>query len=190
MLQKPNLQNLIPLTPLLDPKILEYEAANQGFMDKLLLNKKTFEYMAYTFAYSQINKQFEGVNDEFVDKAKACFRVLIASLMKTEFEEWNEMKQKHFTEIAMQEFEIITAMHHEEITERNELDEDFTTVRSIKKALDNKGYKDEVSTGWNELSNQAWGQMVTIIEEDKEDQNTSRSEETWFRIVETATTLN
>ena len=190
MLHKPNLTNLIPISPLLDRHILIFEAANQGFVSRFLLNRESFDYIIYTFAYSQIQRQFKEINDEHVDQAKACFRVLIGSLMKSNYKEWSKGKQRHFAEMAKKEFKIATAIHEEEKDEREQLGENFQAIRSIRKTLQQRGYYDEVSEGWNELSSKAWDEMILIIEEDKKSPEICRSQETWYSIIEAATALN
>ena len=188
MFPKLNLQNLIPMRPLLNEDMLAYEAANQGFLDYQIVNRDSTNYMIYCYAYSQIEIKFaeDQENEEESKQVHACFRVLLSSLIRIKLDTWDTPDKDQFVEIASNEFQVIQEMQREKTITGGY----FNRVRAIRDTLQKRGYYSEVSTGWRALLDQAWTEMVIIIEEDQGTEENETNIGIWQSIIDKTTSLN
>ena len=188
MFPKLNLQNLIPMRPLLNEDMLAYEAANQGFIDYKIVNRNCMNYIIYCYGYSQIQINFadDEENEEESKQVHACFRVLLSSLLKIELDNWDSPEKDHFLEMAMTEFKVIQQMQLEETITGDY----FRRVKIIRETLQDRGYYNEVSAGWKKLLSEAWSEMIAIIESDQGTEENEANIGIWNSIIDKTTSLN
>lgn len=190
MFKKPTYNNLIPIRPILNEKMLEYEAANQSLIHRDLLNLKDPSYMIYCYAYSQINTDTEDPNiskeeQEELDEFEASCRVLLASIINNNLNSWNPQEKNTFIKKAKDEFDTINKMQKANKITGGHLER----VETIKKVLQERGTYEQVKNEWEKIIKIAYPEMVEIISQEKED-SIPPNEIIWCDIIDKAVSLN